>query len=214
MRSGGLKGLGLVSGLLAGALALSACSTVGGDQPQQVGQDGGQNASLATKLIMGTPNPPPLSEPVDTQIKRDCPPVDVLDGAASFRAYATPGSADPFDIRYQASIADTARECSSLGVEAAIRVGVTGRVILGPKGSPGSFRLPLRIAVVDEKGVPVYSRMHPIDVTVPAGQTQADFPHIEDGVVVPIPANRFRGWKIMVGYDPSGATQTRASRAR
>lgn len=197
------------------ALALASCSTVGGDGAET--QAGQRQDSFATKLLLGTANPSPIQPKVDDSLKSQCPPVDVLAGTASFTAYDTPGATDPFSIRYQANITDTARECSSLGVEAAIRVGVTGRVIVGPKGGPGTVRLPLRIAVVDEKGAPLYSQVRTIDVVIPAGQTQADFPHLEEGIVVPIPENRFRGWKILVGYDPAGASapaRTRTSRSR
>lgn len=202
MRSGDGRRTTAGTFLLAGAaaLALSSCSTVGGDQ--QAGAP--QQESVATKLLLGNANPPPITPPVDDAIKRDCPPIEILDGTAAFRAYDPPSATDPFSVRYQANLVDTARQCSSLGVEAAIRVGVTGRLILGPKGAPGAFRLPLRVAVVDEADKPVYSQVHVIDVVVPAGQTQAQFPHLEQDIVVPIPENRFRGWRILVGYDPKG----------
>ncbi len=192
---------------------LTACSTVGGDQ----GADAGgprQSDSLATKLLLGNANPPPVTPPVDLAIKRECPPIDILTGAAAYPVYDAPGSTDPFQLRYQATLADTARECSNLGVEAGLRVGVVGRLILGPKGAPGTYRVPLRIAVVDEADKPVYSQSHLVDVTVPAGQGMADFTHIEDNIVVPIPDNRFRGWRILVGYDPSGASATKTARPK
>ncbi|HVI29886.1 hypothetical protein [Hansschlegelia sp.] len=192
--------------------ALAACSTVGGDA--DAGKPAQKSEGFATKLLLGNANPPPVTPPEDLAIKRQCPPVEVLQGAAAFPVYDTPGSTDPFALRYQATLADTARECSSLGVEAGVRIGVVGRVILGPKGAPGAFRLPLRVAIVDDQNRPVYSQNHLIDVTVPAGQTQADFSHIEDNIVVPIPENRFAGWRILVGYDPAGATPSRAPRAK
>ncbi len=200
------------AGAAACLVALAACSTVGGDADP--GKPAQKSEGFATKLLLGNANPLPATPPQDLAIKRQCPPVDVLQGAAAYPVYDTPGSNDPFALRYQATLADTARECSNLGVEAGLRVGVVGRVILGPKGAPGAFRLPLRIAVVDEQNRPVYSQNHVVDVTVPAGQTQADFSHIEDNIVVPIPENRFAGWRILVGYDPAAATPARAGRAR
>jgi hypothetical protein len=189
-------------------LGLAACGTVDPDDPNRPTA----NPGPATKLLLGTADPAPLTPPVDAAIKRDCPPVEILDGAASHRVFE-PGSSDPFSVRYQASIAETARECSNLGVEAGVRVGVVGRVILGPKGAPGTFRVPLRIAVLDEAGKPVYSQVNLIDVTVPPGESKADFTKIEDGIAVPIPANRFRGWRILVGYDPQPA-EARTARGR
>lgn len=197
--------------LLASSLALAACSTVGPDDPNRATA---KTDNIGSKLLLGTANPTPLQTPVDDTIKRDCPPIEILDGAAAHRVFDGSGSIDPFALRYQASIADTARECSNLGVEAGIRVGVQGRVILGPKGAPGVYRVPLRIAVVDETSKPVYSQLHLIDVTVPAGATQADFTRIDEGISVPIPASRFRGWRILVGYDAQASAPAATRRRR
>lgn len=197
--------------VFATGLALAACGTVNPDDPNRPAAN---PDSLGTKLLLGTANPTPLQTPVDEALKRACPPVEILDGAAAHRVFDAPGSTDPFSLRYQASISDTARECSSLGVEAAIRVGVQGRVIVGPKGAPGTFRVPLRIAVVDEASKPVYSQLHLIDVTVPPGASQADFTKIEDAISVPIPANRFAGWRILVGYDAQAPQPARTTRRR
>lgn len=185
------------------AAALAACSTVGGETDTAGGAK--RSDSLATKLLLGNANPPPVTAPIDLAIKRQCPPIDILQGAAAYPVYDTPGSTDPFSLRYQATIGDTARECSNLGVEAGIRVGIVGRLILGPKGAPGVYRVPLRIAVLDDAEKPIYSQSRMVEVTVAPGEQLASFTHIEDNIVVPIPDNRFQGWRIVVGYDPVAA---------
>lgn len=189
-------------GVLAATLALGACSSVSPDDPNRPAE----NPGAGTKLLLGTANPQPLTPPVDDTVKRACPPVEVLDGAAAHQVFDGTGSTDPFTLRYQASIAKTARECSNLGVEAGIRVGVLVRVVVGPKGAAGgSLRAPLRVAVVDEGGKPVYSEVKFVEVAVPAGQSSVDVNHIEDQIVVPIPANMFQGWRILVGFDAKAA---------
>ena len=52
--------------------------------------------------------------------------------------------------RYQVTIAQTARECAALGGVMTMKVGVQGRVLLGPAGGPGQVDIPLRMAVVQE----------------------------------------------------------------
>lgn len=192
------------------ALGLAACGSTDPNDPNRPTA----NPGLGTKILLGTANPAPLTPPQDLAFKQTCPPIEVLDGTSSHRVYDGSGATDSFSVRYQASLAETARECSKLGEEAAIRVGVVGRVILGPKGAPGPVRAPLRIAVVDETNRPVYSQVHMIDVAIPAGQTTADFTRVEENIVVPIPANRFRGWRILVGYDPKGGSVDPRARRR
>lgn len=205
----GLRALKRPAMLLAAA-SLAACSAAGPDDPNRPTA----NPGPGTKLLLGNANPAPLTPPVDDSIKRACPPVEVLEGAAAHQVFDGTGSTDPFALRYQASIAQTARECSNLGVEAGIRVGLVLRVVLGPKGAPGTVRLPLRIAVVDELSKPIYSEVRMIDVTVPAGQSTVDVSRVDDQIVVPIPANRFAGWRILVGYDPKPPAEARTSRRR
>src|SRR6516225_6143581 len=51
------------------------------------------------------------------------------------------------DLRYQLSFGQTARECAVQGATMIVKVGVQGRVILGPMGGPGKVEVPLRYAV-------------------------------------------------------------------
>ena len=195
-----IRGLLGASSAVALCLSLAACGTVDPNDPNRATA----NPGAGTKLLLGNANPGPLTAPVDNSLNRDCPPIEVLEGTSSYRVYDGQQN-DPFSLRWQATLAETARECSSLGAEAVVKVGVVGRVIIGPKGSGGVVRAPLRIAVVDESEKPLYSQVHMVDVSVPAGQSSATFTRVEENIVVPIPANRFRGWRILVGYDPKGA---------
>jgi hypothetical protein len=94
------------------------------------------------------PNAPPAAgaEAVDPDLT--CPPVTVRAGASTF-AVAAPGKqAVGNDLRYQATISKTARQCSIEGGQITARIGIQGRVIAGPAGAPASVQVPLRIAVV------------------------------------------------------------------
>src|SRR4051812_861116 len=77
-----------------------------------------------------------------------CPPVTIRAGASTY-AVAAPGK-QPVgnDLRFQATITKTARECSINGGEITARIGIQGRVIAGPAGAPPSVQVPLRVAVV------------------------------------------------------------------
>ena len=52
------------------------------------------------------------------------------------------------DLRFQATITKTARECTVNGGEITARIGIQGRVIAGPAGAPSSVQVPMRVAVV------------------------------------------------------------------
>jgi hypothetical protein len=89
---------------------------------------------------------PSEQPPVDPDLS--CPPVSIRAGASTY-AVAAPGK-QPVgnDLRFQATITRTARECSINGSEITARIGVQGRVIAGPAGAPQTVQVPLRVAVV------------------------------------------------------------------
>jgi hypothetical protein len=77
-----------------------------------------------------------------------CPDVKIRAGASTY-AVAAPGK-QPVgsDVRYQATISRTARDCNLSGGQITARVGIQGRVIAGPAGAPATVEVPLRVAVV------------------------------------------------------------------
>lgn len=77
-----------------------------------------------------------------------CPPVTVRAGASTFKVGVPGKEAAGNDLRYQATISKTARECSINAGQITARIGIQGRVIAGPAGAPPSVQVPLRVAVV------------------------------------------------------------------
>jgi hypothetical protein len=77
-----------------------------------------------------------------------CPDVKVRAGASTY-AVAAPGKqAVGSEVRYQATITRTARDCSLNAGQITARVGIQGRIIVGPAGAPATVEIPLRVAVV------------------------------------------------------------------
>ncbi|MEM9222344.1 MAG: hypothetical protein AAGB11_08080 [Pseudomonadota bacterium] len=121
-----------------------------------------------------------------------CPNVRIQDGTESVRREDTSGDAD--SLSWQASITKTARECKKVETGTAVRVGVAGRVVEGPKGAPDAIELPLRIAVREGTEV-TYSRLHAVSVAR-SGPSQ-DWAFVDETIVVDDPARA----EIIVGFD-------------
>src|SRR5947207_2354550 len=108
--------------------------------------------SISDKLgnwLFGTYSTPADSN-ANTVAEVDCPGVTVRQGASTLSITQPGAEAGPMTTRYQVSIAQTARECAPLGGVMTMKVGVEGRVLLGPAGGPGQIDVPLRMAVVQE----------------------------------------------------------------
>ncbi len=86
--------------------------------------------------------------PAADGVEPDCPIVKIRAGASTY-AVAAPGK-QPVgsDIRYQATVTRTARDCTRSSGQIIARVGIQGRVIAGPAGAPATVEIPLRVAVV------------------------------------------------------------------
>ena len=142
--------------------------------------------------------------PQGTPAEVDCPGVDVRQGASTL-AITAPGEAGPMTTRYQVSIGQTARECAALGSVMTMKVGVEGRVLLGPAGGPGQVDIPLRMAVVQEGPNPktVISKFYKLAVAVGPGQTSVPFVHVEQDLTFPMPRPKdFDAYVVYVGFDP------------
>ena len=102
------------------------------------------------KSLFGVAPEPPAeaAPPAEGETDLTCPPVSIRAGASTY-AVAAPGK-QPVgnDLRVQATITRTARDCTKNGDQITARIGIQGRVIAGPAGAPSTVEIPLRVAVV------------------------------------------------------------------
>jgi hypothetical protein len=88
-----------------------------------------------------------------------------------------------------------------------IKVGVQGRVILGPFGAPGAVGVPLRYAVVREGPEPrtIVTKFKRTSATIAPGQSHVQFVDVEDGLSFPLPAAaELASYVVYVGFDEVG----------
>jgi hypothetical protein len=113
----------------------------------------------------------------------DCPPVEVDEGGASARV----GGADNASVRYQFDIGQTARECAPVSDnQFSLKVGVSGRLLIGPAGAPGAYSAPLRVIVHDENTKKdAFSKVYKIEATS-AGSDGAPFTFVTEPIVLPM----------------------------
>jgi hypothetical protein len=192
--------------LLLGAAALSGCSSLGGgDNPSTPSPSFGSRVSSffsGAKPGVSQPAAPTASAP-----EIDCPGVDVRGGASTLNMSAKAADATAGDLRYQLSIAQTARECHVQGGTLTIKVGVQGRVIVGPMGGPGQIEAPIRYAVVREgpEPRPIMTKFKRVPVVVPPDQSNINFVDIEEGLSFPLPSNaELDAYVVFVGFDEIG----------
>jgi hypothetical protein len=144
----------------------------------------------------------------------DCPLINIRQGASTLTIGPTTRSGDAdstnngaMAVKYQGTFVRAARECALVGGNVVMKIGVQGRIIVGPAGGPGDITVPLRMAVVDEtpnRTKPIVSRFVQVPVTVASSTDNPTFTHIEDGVSFPMP-NDLDNYIVYIGFDPLAA---------
>jgi hypothetical protein len=162
----------LAAACLAG---IAGCSSTSGE---------GGGGTLSNFLLYGGATVPPSR--TDAFLEAPCPSVDVFEGGAGMRVGAT-----------QIALGDLARECSvNQDKSVSVKVGIEGRVLLGPGGTGGRFTAPIRINIKVGDRI-LATRTRAVSVAIPPGEAQALFNVVEGGFVVP---NQFANdYEIEVG---------------
>jgi hypothetical protein len=147
----------------------------------------------------GAPPPAPEGENDLT-----CPPVSIRAGASTY-AVAAPGK-QPVgnDLRFQATITRTARQCTVNGGQITARIGIQGRVIAGPAGAPSSVTIPLRVAVVEggvqEKTIATKAYQTTVSMSEDASEP---FTMVVEDVIYPVPpGDSGDNYIFYIGFDP------------
>jgi hypothetical protein len=141
------------------------------------------------------------------QANLDCPMMDIRNGASTLQIPPpTEDQNSTMSLKYQGTFVRAARECAAVNQQMVMKVGVEGRIIVGPAGGPGQVDVPLRIAVVDETTAGtkmITTKFIRIPVTVAPGQGSVDFSHVEEGLSFPMPsAADLDSYVVYIGFDP------------
>lgn len=134
-----------------------------------------------------------------------CPPVSPNAAAREIAVHEKGAPVpDMMTVAYRGEITRTARECQIGGAATTVRYGFAGRVLLGPKGTPGSYTLPVVVEIRDPSKAVVKSEAIKVAVAVPAGGTAGFFSVVRDTSFAVAAGYAPRNYTIQVGL---GVTQ-------
>jgi hypothetical protein len=158
----------------------------------------------------------PAAPETQTDSGLSCPPVAIRAGASTY-AVAPPGK-EPAgnDLRFQATIGRTARECSINAGVITARIGIQGRVIAGPAGAPPSVQVPIRVAVVQggisEKTIATKAYQITVNMTETGSEP---FTLVAEDLAYPAPSGAIGDSYIFyIGFDPQALKPERPASRR
>lgn len=182
------------------ALLLAGCGGgIGGGSdvgPLGSGNADGQGnfgSSMQTATVA-----PAVAQPDDSSFT--CPKVDVRGGAAAWQVNDKTDGA----LRYQATLGRFSRECRFTSPDMTMRIGIQGRVLMGPKGTAGLLNVPIRVAVVEEgpNPKPIWTKLYMVPVQIGAEVMQVDFSMVAEEPSFPRPDPAvLERYVVYVGFD-------------
>jgi len=210
-RTGGAMKSARYGPLLAAGVLLANCGGGGaslgiGDRFSQL--FGGSSSTTNAQLV-GTP-PAPFGGAGAPQggAYEDCPAVAVREGASTLQVGLRPGQiTDNNELRYQGTISRNARDCTQYAGQVNTRVGIQGRIIVGPAGAPAAVDVPIRIAIVQEGVQPrtVATKLYRTTVDL-GGQSNVSFSFVAEDLSFPVPSpEAASAYVIYIGFDPESA---------
>jgi hypothetical protein len=148
----------------------------------------------------------------------ECPYIQIREGASTLTV-STGGDNAAMSLKYQGTFVRAARQCAVVAGQMVMKVGVEGRIILGPQGGPGQINIPLRIAIVDEtpsSTKPILTKLILIPVAISTADDNPIFTHVEDNLAFPLPSSSdLENYIVYIGFDPLAAqAQEHPARAK
>lgn len=148
----------------------------------------------------------------------ECPYIQIREGASTLTV-SSGGDNAAMSLKYQGTFVRAARQCAVVAGQMVMKVGVEGRIILGPQGGPGEINVPLRIAIVDEtpsSTKTILTKLILIPVAIRTADDSPIFAHVEDGLAFPLPSSSaLENYIVYIGFDPLAAqAQQHPARAK
>lgn len=161
------------------AVALSACSMGNMFSPApSAGPSSMATASpTVAELQTGSSNALPA-------IATECPPIKVKAGGEALFYYGKGKVGNPKDLNYQAIIDKQSRNCVVSNGLITVKMGMVGRLLLGPAGNQTNVDVPVRFTV-ERDGVALFSEKYQIPVTITPPNQSEEFVKVVENVAVP-----------------------------
>ncbi len=183
--------------LAVSTLILSACSMggmFGGSTPSPETQQLANAAATPDQLAAESAAALPA-------IATECPPIKVRAGAEAIYYYGNGKVGNPQDLQYEAVIDKQSRNCVVSNGLITVKMGVVGRLMLGPSGNQTNVNLPVRFAV-ERDTTPLFSELYQLPVSITPPAQANDFVKVVENVQIPyVSGDDITIW---VGFDSSG----------
>jgi hypothetical protein len=133
-----------------------------------------------------------------------CPPVVAWPHDRLLTVYEA-GHTDSLSVVHRGEITKLARECQLYSDRVTVKYGFAGRILLGPKGQPGTFTLPITIHVANVDHKVLANDAVKISATIAPGEPVGYFSMVKEVTFPIVVGTRPEDYKVFVAFDrPKG----------
>ncbi|MGK2921958.1 MAG: hypothetical protein ACSLE4_04105 [Methyloceanibacter sp.] len=198
-----LRGCGLCA-LLASLIAVSGCGGGSVSSPFSSSEDtstGYASERLPDSLPLAESQTQTAAAPAANAVDGkalNCPQVVAWPNERLRTAYQSGHDGDQMFVVSRGEITKLSRDCRFYGGRVVVKYGFAGRVLFGPKGTPGTVTLPVSVRAADAYKSTLAQDKMSVRVTVPPDQTAGYFSMVRE-ISFPIQVGtRLEDYKVFV----------------
>jgi hypothetical protein len=191
---------GCLAGLLAVPVVVSGCAVSKFSNPFRSGSEDTSASAVTPDRLLETAKAD-SGEDLPGGLSSHCPQVVAWPRDRLLTIYQPGHTGDSLSVVHRGEITKMARECQIYSDRVVVKYGFAGRVLLGPKGAPGTVNLPVNIRVAGSEQKTLATDKMSIATTIPQGDPVGYFSMVRE-IAFPIQiGTRPEDYKVFVAFD-------------
>ena len=189
-----------LAGLAAAALFASGCAVSTISNPFRSGKEDSSASAVNEDRLLETARADSGTD-LPGGKSANCPQVVAWPRDRLLTIYQPGHVGDQAAVVHRGEITKMARECTLYSDRVIVKYGFAGRVLLGPKGSPGTVTLGVNVRVAGAQQNTLATDKMSITATIPAGDPAGYFSMVREIAFPIVVGSRPEDYKVFVAFD-------------
>jgi hypothetical protein len=191
-------------GLVAAPFLMSGCAVSKFSNPFGTGSPDTSASAVTEDRLMQTAKAD-SGEDLPGGMSAHCPQVVAWPRDRLLTIYQPGHVGDNLAVVHRGEITKMARECQLYSDRVVVKYGFAGRVLLGPKGTPGTISMPVSVRVAGAEQKTLATDKMSIAATVPAGNPVGYFSMVREIAFPILVGTRPEDYKVFVAFERTQA---------
>jgi hypothetical protein len=185
---------------MAAAIVVSGCAVSRLSSPFGSGEEDASASAVTEDRLLETAKADTGTD-LPAGFSAHCPQVVAWPRDRLLTVYQPGHVGDANSIVHRGEITKMARECQLYSDRVIVKYGFAGRVLLGPKGGPGTVTLGVNIRVAGAQQTTLATDKMNITATIPAGDPAGYFSMVREIAFPIVVGSRPEDYKVFVAFD-------------